>query len=76
MLYTGEVLADALVTGAAVPSKPTRKAVTKNCRNCANLRFLFISSSIFLAGEGSGRGRPAAIPWPGARVSNKDMGYP
>jgi hypothetical protein len=50
------------------PTTLANKTPNKNCLRAVEPRFLFISSSNFPAGEGSGRGRPAAIPWPGARV--------
>jgi len=75
----GAVLPQAAVgaiEGTVSARTPSVASVASNRRADSDLRSLFISSSNFPAGEGSGRGRPAAIPWPGARVSNTDMGDP
>src|SRR5882672_2589635 len=68
---TGAVLAQAFAgakQGVARAITPAKKTPENDCRSNAETRLPFIFSSNFPAGEGSGRGRPAAIPWPGARV--------
>src|SRR5439155_5417978 len=67
----GAVLAHAWVGDAETTPKVSATVnakLTSNRSSSANPCFLFISLTNFPAGEGSGRGRPAAIPWPGARV--------
>ena len=71
----GTVLAHARVGDAeatANASAAAKMKPTSNRSSRANPRSLFISPTNFPAGEGSGRGRPVAIPWPGARVSKQD----
>ena len=70
-VVVGAVLAHARVGDAETMANVSAAAnakLTCNRSSSTNPRFPFISLTNFPAGEGSDRGRPVAIPWPGARV--------
>jgi hypothetical protein len=49
-------------------SVPAMKRLKYSSRNGGEQRYGLISLANFPAGEGYGRGRPAASPWPVARM--------